>query len=64
MQGNIMKTQILHVIKYDLKGHERSLKALLCFFLCFFVKWDLAIIDKTKYFELITIFKKKILLHY
>ena len=29
---NIMNTQIFHDIKYDLKGHRRSIKALLAKF--------------------------------
>ena len=30
MNVNIMKTQIMHRMKYDLKGHGRSHKALNC----------------------------------
>ena len=29
MNANIMNTQLFHKINYDLKGHGRSLKALL-----------------------------------
>ena len=30
MNANNMKTQIFHKMKYGLRGHTRSLKAILC----------------------------------